>query len=333
MTLSSVSRCWLLGLLFWCSLPPHVMSQGPSDTPQNTELPTSDALDLLPDSSQRAQVEEALRNKDYKKAEAILIDEANRDPHSPREAKILAVVGGIYFLDGTYVESVQAWRKSDAIFPLDERSRFTLAMAYVELHRLSSAREELNRLSAAQPHNALYVYWLARLDYDSQHYTDAISQLQRTTELDPKMARAYNLLGLCYDYQGHLDKAISAFSRAVELNRRESRPSPWPNIDMANSQIELNLLTEAERNLREAIGYDAHLPKAQYDLGRVLEKEGRYEEAVETLKGAVALDSSYAEPHYLLGRIYQRLGEPQFAKSEIQRFQQLQKANKTIPSE
>ena len=332
MTLSR-AKCCVLGLLLWWALARQVMSQGPSDSSQNAELPTSDASALLPDSSQRAQVEEALRNKDYKKAETILIDEATRDPRSPREAKLLALLGGIYFLDGAYVESVEAWRKSDVIFPLDERSRFTLTMAYVKLHRVPAARKELEKLSTAQPRSALYVYWSARLDYDSQHYTDAISQLQRATELDPKMARAYNLLGLCYDYQGQLDRAISAFSRAVELNRRESKPSPWPNVDMANSQIELDLLAAAEMNLREAIAYDADLPKAHYDLGRVLEKEGRYEEAVEALKRAAALDGSYAEPHYLLGRIYQRLGEPQFAKSEIQRFQQLQKANQTIPSE
>jgi len=46
---------------------------------------------------------------------------------------------------------------------------------------------------------------------------------------------------------------------------------------------------------------------------------------VQPLQQAVALDSSYAEPHYLLGRIYQKLGENGLAKSEVERFKEIEK--------
>lgn len=202
-------------------------------------------------------------------------------------------------------------------------------MAYVKLSRPDWARSELAKLAAGQPRNPLYLYWLARLDYDAHNYTAAITRLEQVIELDLKMMRAYDTLGLCYDYLGKFDQAIKNYNRAVELNRMQSKPLPWPHVDLAISLVAVDQLGEAEKNLREALRYDAGLPQAHYQLGRVLEMQGEHQAAVQSLKQAATLNSLYPEPHYLLGRIYQRMGESQLAKAEIERFQQLEKASQT----
>ncbi len=310
-----------------------LLQAGQNPAPQLEDLPgvrvPYDLSGLELGAVRRAELESALTRKDYKKAETILVDEAERDPKSFHAAKVLEFAGGIFFLDGHYLNSSIAWKKSEAIAPLSERSRFTLAMAYIKLNRRHWARPELEKLAAAQPHNPLYLYWLSRLDYDDQKYLEAIGRLQKVVDLDPKMVRAHDLLGLCYDYLGHMDEAIRNFSRAVELNRLQSTPTAWPHLDMAISQIELNQLPEAEKNLREAISYDSRLPQARYQLGRVLEKQGKYQEALQALNESAALDPAYPEPHYLLGRIHQRLGQGRLAKAEIERFRQLDKARPT----
>ncbi len=204
-------------------------------------------------------------------------------------------------------------------------------MAYIELNRRDWARPELAKLAAAQPGNPLYLYWLARLDYDAQDYAIAIARLQRVIELNPVMMRAYDTLGLCYDYLGRFDEAIKSYNHAVELNRLQANPSPWPHVDLAISLMAVNQPAEAEKNLRQALDYDARLPQAHYQLGRVLEMRGDYQAAVQSLKQAIALDPAYSEPHYLLGRLYHRLGEDQLSKKEIAQFQQLKKASETQP--
>ena len=282
------------------------------------------ALQLSPE--HRSQVEAALQQKDYKTAERILVQEAELDPRSPRAARLLEFSGGLFFLDAQYGNSVIAWKKAEAIAPLDEQTRFTLAMAYIEVNRRSWARSELDKLSLAHPDNALYLYWLARIDYDDQRYSEAIARLQRIVELDPNMVRSHDLLGLCYDYTGHFDQALASFSRAVELNRVQAKPSPWPPLDMAVTQMELNQLANAEKGLREAISYNPKLPQAQYQLGRVLDKEGKVEQAIQALKTSAALDAAYADPHYLLGRMYQKVGKNDLAKNEILQFQRLKQA-------
>jgi tetratricopeptide (TPR) repeat protein len=293
------------------------------EVPAGNVPPDFSTLQL--DSGQRLELETAIKQHDFKRAETILVKESERDPKSMRSAKLLEFAGGIFFLDGEYLNSIIAWKKADALAPLADSNRFTLAMAYVKLSRRDWARSELEKLAAAQPRNTLYLYWLARLDYDAHNYTAAITQLERVIELDPKMMRAYDTLGLCFDYLGKFDQAIKNYNRAVELNRVQAKPSPWPHLDLAISLVAVNQLGEAEKNLREALRYDGELPQAHYQLGRVLEMQGDHQAAVQSLKQAATLNSSYPEPHYLLGRIYQRMGKSQLAKAEIERFQQLEK--------
>ena len=325
MTLCYKIICILFAQPVWC--PPLVHTQvgavsgTPSQVSPEREILTLDLSPVL-----RNELTKALQVRDFKKAEVILVDEVNRDPKSWRSAKLLEFTGGIFFLDGNYANSAIAWEKAKAIAPLNERSRFTLGMAYVKLHHPQWARRELQQLASEQPRNPLYLYWVARLDYDEQKYVEAIERLVKVTELDPLMTRAYDLLGLCYDYLGRLPDAIENFTRAVELNQAQTKPSPWPNLDMAICQIELDDLGGAEKNLRQAMVYDPHLAQAHYNLGRILEKRGKYPEAVEALNTAVVLDQQYPEPHYLLGRIYQRLGKLELAKTESERFQLLRTA-------
>jgi len=287
-------------------------------------------LQLAP--SRLAELEKAINTRDYKPAEKILVEEAEHDLKSSRSAKLLAMAGGIFFLDGQYLQAAIAWKKAEAIAPLDDRNRFTLAMAYVKLNRRDLARPELEKLAAAQEQNPLFLYWLGRLDYDERNYTSAITRLQKVIELDPKMVRAYDTLGLCFDYLGKFDEAVKNYNRAIELNRLQSKPSAWPHVDLAISLIALNRLPEAEKNLREAVGYDPQLPQAHYQLGRVLEMQGGYQAAVESLKLAVALAPEYPEPHYLLGKIYHRVGNEPLSKVEIGRFQELRIASEAQPA-
>ena len=302
--------------------------------PQPLDAPPPAPFDLSRlelNSEQRTELAAALEKRDYQRAETILVGEVEHDPKSLRAANLLEFAGGVFFLDGKYLNSVIAWKKAEAITPLDERTRFTLAMAYIKLGRRDWAQPVLEKLASGTPTNPLYAYWLARLDYDNQKYLEAIRRLEKVVEHDPKMTRAFDLLGLCYDYLGRVGDAITSFERAVVLNREDARPSPWPSLDMAIAQIEVNQLSEAEKYTREAIGYDSRLPQAHYQLGRILEKRGEYQEAIQTLATAAALDTKYAEPHYLLGRIYQRLGQRELANKEIQQFRALEQPHTTAP--
>ncbi|MGH9840691.1 MAG: tetratricopeptide repeat protein [Blastocatellia bacterium] len=288
------------------------------------------ALQNVPlDAARMAELKAALANREYTRAETILVEEINRetarDAKSPRAAKLLAAAAGIFFLNGEFLNAAISYKKAEAIAPLNPRDRFTLAMAYIKLDRRDWARPELERLVADDAKNALYLYWLGRLDYDAQSYNTAIAKFRQVIQLDPQMARAYDNLGLCYDYLGQYDEAIKHYNTAIRLNRKQARPSAWPHLNLAVTLTAKEDLDGAENQLREALRYDGRLPQAHYHLGLVLEKRGKYTEAIESLRQAVTHDPSYAEPHYTMGLIYQRLGEKELAREEMELFQKLKK--------
>jgi|SRR5579872_6956053 len=326
-------RAVIFGVLLsgFLSIPPFAQ-QVPA--PEALSVPGTSKLlaGLQLEPSRSAEVESALNRRDYKRAETILLEETKRDPKSARTAKLYTLMGHILFLDGQYLNSAIAWKKAEAIASLDDQSRFSLAMAYLRLNRPDWGRNELQRLSQGDPQNPLYLYWLAKLDYDAREYTRAISRLQHVIELDPSMMRAYNNLGLCYDSLGQFDEAVQSFSHAIELNRRQEHPSAWPPLNLAVSLISLNRLQEAQVRLHEALGYDPKFPQANYQLGLVLEKEGKFEEAIAPLQRAIDLDHSYPEPHYTLGRIYQRLGKREEAQEQIAKFKKLRQEPSALQS-
>ena len=315
----------------WLSLPPFAQQ-----VPAPEALPVPGTSKLLAglqlEPSRSAEVESALNRRDYKRAETILLEETKRDPKSARTAKLYTLMGHILFLDGQYLNSAIAWKKAETIASLDDQSRFSLAMAYLRLNRPDWGRDELQRLSHGDPQNPLYLYWLAKLDYDARAYTAAISRLRRVIELDPNMMRAYNNLGLCYDALGQFDEAIQSFTRAIELNRAQKQPSAWPPLNLAVSLISLNRLDEAVARLHEALSYNPEFPQAHYELGLVLQKERKFEEAIAPLQQAIDLDSLYAEPHYTLGGIYQRQGKREQAQEQIEKFKKLRKETSPLQS-
>jgi tetratricopeptide (TPR) repeat protein len=319
------------GKIIFVSIVLSLLAMAQSPAQENPPASTVTA-DLPLDPARRAELEAAIRERNYTRAETILVEEINRetarDQKSPRAAKLLVAAGGLFFLDGQFLNSAISYKKAEAIAPLDERSRFTLAMAYIKLDRRDWARAEMEKLSASQPKNALYLYWLARLDYDAQNYNAAIEKLRRVVELDPQMMRAWDNLGLCYDYLGQFDEAVRNYRRAVELNRRQPQPSPWPHLNLAVTLISMNNLTEAESQLRLALRYDSKLPQSHYQLGLALEKQNRSAEAIASLLQAATLDPTFPEPHYTLGRLYQKQGETAKAKESFAQFQRLKEAKR-----
>jgi len=295
---------------------------------QEAARPDASLPDLSPlrgktvDREQRARIEEALRAGAYDRAEALLLEAVEQAPQSP---ELLRLLGGVFFVRGRHLNAAVAFKKAEALAPLDERSRFTLAMSYVVLGRRDWARPELEKLSQAAPPNPLYLYWTARLDYDDGQYAAAVKGLLQALALDPRFVKAHDNLGLCYEALGRHDEAIRSYQEAIRLNREATAPSPWPPLNLGILLTRLDRLDEAEALLRESVRVDPRFPQGRYQLGVALEKKGRAAEAVQELEEAARLDASYPEPHYALARLYRRNRNPEKADRALETFQRLKK--------
>ena len=190
---TKLSGMKLAGVLFAVLLS-HAVAQGqkPVDEAAPALSPVS-SLGLTPEKV--SHLNQAIAEHDYVAAEKLLLDELAVDQHSARAARLLAYAGSIYFLNRDYLNAAVAWKKSDGITPLDESLQFSLAMAYVGMGHMDWARAQLEKLAVQNPKEAIYPYWLGRLDYDAQHYDAAIGHFKLAAQLSPEMMRSYDKLG------------------------------------------------------------------------------------------------------------------------------------------
>jgi tetratricopeptide (TPR) repeat protein len=271
---------------------------------------------------QKQRVRQAIEARDYRTAEVILVHAIDANPKSP---ELLILSAGVFLLDKNPLNAAIALKKAERMQQLAAADRFSLAMAYIAMSKREWARNELNRLAAAEPGNSLYPYWLARLDYDDQQFESAVRRLRNVTSASPAFTKAWDNLGLSLEGIGELDQAVASYREAVRLNRNGSAPSPWPPLNLGTLLMKMGELKGAEECLRDAVRYDPKLSKAHYRLGMNLHQQRRDTEAIPELRQAADLDPSDPEPWYTLGRIYESRSESSFAADAFRRFETLKK--------
>jgi tetratricopeptide (TPR) repeat protein len=300
----------------------------PGQEVQELSLPSPPATTFkaLPvDAATRSALVEAIGKRNYTAAEDLLAAEASKNPKSQ---PLLLVLANILFLDGKQLNSALVLKKAELLGPLDERSRFLLALSYIAISRKNLAIPELEKLAQSNPSNAVYPYWLSRLAYRKTDLQLAFGYAEEAVRLDPAFMKAYDQLGLCYAGLNQTEEAIRAYKEAIRLNQQQALHWPWPSMNLGTLLLRLNRLDEAEAHLRDSVGIDPRFPVAHLRLGQLLEKKERYEEAIAELGQAARLDPTYPEPHYALGRIYRKRNDVKAAETELSIFQDLRKTDK-----
>jgi tetratricopeptide (TPR) repeat protein len=303
-------------------------SAGPGQEVQELPLPSPSAtrVKTLPlDAVTRSTLEEEIGKRNYTAAENLLAEEAAKNPKSQ---PLLLVLADVLFLDGKQLNSALVLKKAELLGPLDERSRFLLALSYIAISRKNLAIPELEKLAQSNPSNAVYPYWLSRLAYRKTDLQLAFRYAEKAVRLDPAFMKAYDQLALCYAGLDQTDEAIRAYKEAIRLNQQQALHWPWPSMNLGTLLLRLNRLDDAEAHLRDSLTIDPRFPVAHLRLGQLLEKKQRYEEAIAELEQAARLDPTYPEPHYALGRIYRKRSDVKAAETELNIFQDLRKTDK-----
>jgi tetratricopeptide (TPR) repeat protein len=293
--------------------------EGPGG-PEGLAPSSADTLRVPEGVEARVAIDRAIADKAWGRAASLLVTEAERRPH---DAELLVLAGRVFFLDRKPLNAAIALKKSDAIRLLAPGERMLLAMSYIAIGQGEWARPELERLSAGDPGNLTYTYWLGRLDYDKSQFESALSRFRAVTARDPRHVRAWDNLALCYEALNRVDEAAGAYETAVAANRDTQTPSPWPPLNFGALLRRQGQLARAEELLREAVRHDDSLARAHYELGVVLEQQGDAAGAVQSLQKAAATDATYAEPFYALSRIYRRQGQRSDADAALATFERL----------
>ncbi|MCA1635378.1 MAG: protein kinase [Acidobacteria bacterium] len=151
--------------------------------------------------------------------------------------------------------------------------------------------EWLNELEPRPAFESRQHFANGRLAFMQKNYSKAISDLQRSIQLDSSWALPYNSLGRAFINANEKDK-----TRAKEQYRRATEVEPgWvlPWLNLGALYFGMNDLYNAETALRRAVEIDNRKASAHNLLGDVLNKQGRscdalaeYKLALETASGS-----------------------------------------------
>lgn len=131
-----------------------------------------------------------------------------------------------------------------------------------------------------------------------------MAKYKRAIELGSKDIIVYKNLGICYKKNKEYDEAINCFKRGLNI-------SPGDTGLLYQLGISYYLKRDywhAEASFRHIIKY-APTSDAYFNLGAILIKEQKYEEAVRIFKKALDLDSDDTEVLFNLASVYLVMGK------------------------
>lgn len=190
-----------------------------------------------------------------------------------------------------------------------------------------------------------------------KNYTDALDNLLKAYEINPKDSKLNNNLGMAYFFKGRSDKAIEYLKKAIELDSKNSDAknnlaSIYFNLEqyalakelyvevlndlvyqnhfrvlhsLALISIHERNFPEAEKYLHESISENIDYCAAHYTYGKLELSRGHIDEAINHLKNAnKGTCFSEQAPIIALAQTYYETGKLDLAKAKfleyIERF-------------
>lgn len=129
---------------------------------------------------------------------------------------------------------------------------------------------------------------------------EAVQLYKQSLETFPT-AEAYTFLGWTYSFMGQLNEAIEECQRAITLDPDFGNPYN----DIGAYLIELNQLDEAIPWFEKAVQAKRYESPAfpHMNLGRVYERKGQWDEAIDSYKQAVTLNPDYTQAKRAMMRL------------------------------
>jgi superkiller protein 3 len=147
----------------------------------------------------------------------------------------------------------------------------------------------------------------------------AITYYQKAIQLDPKLADAYNGLGVVLYKQGELEAAITYYQKAIQLNPKYAKA--YNNL--GNALYYQGKLDEAITYYQKAIQLDPKYAPAYNGLGNALYYQGKVEEAITYSQKSIQLDPKNVIAYNNLGIMLYKQGKLEAAITNYQKAIQL----------
>jgi len=228
---------------------------------------------------------------------------------------LVLIAAGLYVLE--MISQGQIERPFEPT-PVPTRSAFFYADEAEDWYQQGNLEEAITsyeQVLVLDPTDVNSLVKMARLLVLRQQPVEAVRLAQRATEMSPENAQAWAVLGMAYDWNGDVSRAIDACKRAIDLDPTYARAYAY----LSEAYTDAVRWTEAREAAELALQLDDHDEDVYRNYGYMLESQGDYTGAIAAYERALEIHPNLAYIHIAVGRNYRALGDFEAAARSFQR--------------
>ena len=243
----------------------------------------------------------------------------------PKALPALQQAAGIAEQQGQLERALSYWMRAKKIEPDNPGILEGYGRVCLKMDLLADAEPALTRAVDLRPDDAAYQYTLAAAKVGKKQFEAAQELLEGLLKQTPRSAQLQYALGSVLYLQGHLDDASKYLRESVRLQPDQLAPYYYSALierDQGHDE-------EAIRMLQDLLHrYPDHAPSCEA-LGGLLMNAHRYSEAEGSLENAVRLNPSSVKANYQLGLLLTRMGKKDEADKRLELAKSLRSQDET----
>lgn len=254
------------------------------------------------------------------------IDLGLRTPDWEQRADIRNLLGKAYDASQNYAKALSELQAAVRLSPYEEDYHFDLARFLLRHHNFDAAVTVLKASQAIFARSPQLELALGVAHYGLGRYPEAVESFLKTVALAPSAEQPYVFLGRLLERAGEQLPEVMRRFEALQRSEPDNHLGWFLHAKALNLSFENPELSE--KLLRRAIGLNGAFWESHYELGRVLEQQERFDEAVTEYRRSAELDPAVPLPHYRLAMVLLKLGKAEEAKAERDLYQKLAAAER-----
>ena len=147
-------------------------------------------------------------------------------------------------------------------------------------------------------------------------YLSLIRLMESTSEVHPNFADVHENLGILYSKMDQHEKAITYFSKALDLNPKYIRA----RMNRYRSLMVLGLLDRALLDMDALVARGINFADLYFDRGRALHGLGRSDEGLRSLEQAISINPQLKKAYLFWSTIEEEKGYPEKAVEILEKF-------------
>lgn len=269
-----------------------------------------------------AQAEDAIQKNDFAAAETFLKKAIDKDANNYQAWFDL---GFVLNRLGRADESIAAYRKSVAAKPEVFESNLNLGLMLVRANN-PEAEQFLRAATTLKPtahvEEGQARAWIALAhSLENAKPEDALQAYRKASELTPKDPEPHLSAGLLHERRKEFSDAEAEYKQVLTLDPHNNDPhindpaTTEAAIGLTNIYMKSNRLGDAEPLLRKLAAERADDSGIHLQLGRVLEAEGKKDEAIAEFQTVAKLAPADSDAQRELADLYSSAGKNDLAET------------------